>query len=75
MIPTSNERSAAWKWTVCLVLFLATTLNYMDRQTLAQTTLVIKPELHLDEGLCGLLEQNFGYAFAFGGLFFGFLAG
>jgi ACS family hexuronate transporter-like MFS transporter len=68
------SRSESWKWSVCGMLLLATMLNYMDRQTLAQTMLRIKPELGIDEAQYGLLERDFGYAFAIGGLVFGALA-
>ena len=34
---TAPARPPAWKWWVCGLLLLATTLLYMDRQTLAQT--------------------------------------
>jgi ACS family hexuronate transporter-like MFS transporter len=74
MIPSSTKNHEVWKWSVCGMLFLATMLNYMDRQTLSQTILRIKPELGLDEVQYGYLESFFGYAFACGGLFFGFLA-
>jgi ACS family hexuronate transporter-like MFS transporter len=74
MIPTSTKNPETWKWCVCGMLLLATMLNYMDRQTLSQTALRIKPELGLDEVQYGYLESFFGYAFACGGLFFGFLA-
>ena len=33
-MPT-RKRSGAWKWLVCGILFLATVLNYLDRQTMA----------------------------------------
>jgi hypothetical protein len=28
------QNAAVTRWTVCVLLFLATTLNYLDRQTL-----------------------------------------
>lgn len=69
----SPSRSSAWKWSVCGVLLLATLLNYMDRQTLAQTSADIKNELGLSNEQYGNLEFGFGIAFAVGGFITGIL--
>jgi ACS family hexuronate transporter-like MFS transporter len=55
-------------------LFLATVINYMDRQTLSQTAKNIKDELHLDNEQYGYLELAFGTAFAVGALLIGWTA-
>jgi len=70
----SPPRGASWKWWVCAALLLATMLNYMDRQTLSLTATQLKTEIHLDDGRYGQLERWFSYAFATGGIFFGFIA-
>ena len=62
-----------WKWYVCGILFLATLLNYMDRQALAITLPELKVTYALDEGRIGYLEGYFGYAFAVGSIVFGLL--
>jgi len=67
-------RGPSWKWWVCAALLLATMLNYMDRQTLSLTATQLKTEIHLDDGRYGHLERWFSYAFATGGIFFGFIA-
>ncbi len=59
---------------VCGVLLLATMLNYMDRQTLAVTSPMLKMSFNLHEGRLGYLEGGFGIAFAVGSLLFGVLA-
>jgi ACS family hexuronate transporter-like MFS transporter len=64
----------SWKWWMCGALLLATMLNYMDRQTLSLTATQLKSEINLDDGRYGHLEEWFSYAFAAGGIFFGFLA-
>src|SRR2546423_1312142 len=69
-----GTRHPAWKWWVCGLLLLATSLNYMDRLTLNLTALDIMGELHLDEADYGLLESAFGFAFAIGAIVFGWLA-
>lgn len=63
-----------WKWHVCGILFLATLLNYMDRQVLALTLPELKNNYALDESRIGYLEGYFGYAFAIGSIVFGLLA-
>src|SRR4051794_28356821 len=67
-------RSRAWIWSVCGLLLLATMLNYMDRQTLAQMAERICRELDLSDAQYGQLETGFGLAFATGGILTGLLA-
>jgi len=62
-----------WKWYVCGILFLATLLNYMDRQVLALSLPDLKKNFFIDEGRNGYLEGCFGYAFAVGSIVFGLL--
>jgi MFS transporter, ACS family, hexuronate transporter len=64
----------SWKWWMCGALLLATMLNYMDRQTLSLTATQLKLDIHLDDGRYGQLERWFSYAFAAGGIAFGFVA-
>ena len=70
----SNPRSQAWIWWVSGLLLLATMLNYMDRQTLAVLSPRITKELSLNNEGYGNIEFGFGWAFAFGSLFFGYLS-
>lgn len=67
-------RSSTWKWYVCGLLLLATTINYMDRQTLANAAVRVTKEFQLSQEQYGDLELAFGWAFAVGSLVFGFLA-
>src|SRR5256885_12049038 len=71
---THASRSGTWKWWVCSLLLLATTINYMDRQTLANAAVRITDEFQLSKEQYGDLELNFGWAFAVGSLIFGFIA-
>lgn len=71
---TSSTRPAYWKWYVCGLLLLATTINYMDRVTLANASVRVTREFGLSEEQYGNLELAFGWAFAAGSLVFGFLA-
>lgn len=68
------HRSAAWKWTICGLLLLASAINYMDRQTLANAAVRIKQEFHLSREQYGHIEAVFAYAFAAGSIVFGWLA-
>jgi len=67
-------RTPRWQWWVACLLLLATMLNYMDRQTLANLSVRITRELSLTEERYGDLEMAFGWAFALGSLCFGILA-
>ena len=67
-------RSSTWQWWVSGLLLLATMINYMDRQTLANLAPRITQQLDLSNTQYGMVEATFGYAFAFGSLFFGVLA-
>ena len=67
-------RSLSWKWYVCGLLLLATTINYMDRVTLSNASVRVTQEFGLNEEQYGNLELAFAWAFAAGSLVFGFLA-
>ena len=69
-----NKRHYLWIWCVSGLLLLATMLNYMDRQTLANLAVRISNELSLNNEKYGNLEFGFGWAFAAGSLIFGYLS-
>lgn len=71
---SSGGRSASWKWTICGLLFLATMLMYMDRQTLSQMSKRIVDEFEISKEQYGKLEWGFGLAFAAGALVIGLIA-
>jgi ACS family hexuronate transporter-like MFS transporter len=63
---TAGVRIGRVRWTVCAMLFMATSINYMDRQVIA----ILKPTL---EHSIGMTEVGYGYivdafqvAYAFG---------
>lgn len=70
----TRERSSWFRWYACGLLLLATTINYMDRQTLSTASKRLKNEFPLTNEQYGQLEQYFGLAFAAGALVFGFVA-
>jgi ACS family hexuronate transporter-like MFS transporter len=71
---TAPPKPSAWTWAVCGLLLLATTINYLDRQTLANLSVRVTTALSLSEEQYGDLEFAFGWSFAAGSLLFGVLA-
>jgi MFS family permease len=70
----TRPRSAVWKWWVCGLLLLATTINYMDRLTLNLMSVRIMERFGLNAREYGQLESAFGSAFAIGAIIAGWLA-
>jgi len=68
------SRPTSWKWIVCGLLLLASAINYMDRQTLANAGARITREFRLSQEQYGWVESVFAYAFAAGSILFGWLA-
>ncbi len=68
----ASERLRVW-W-ICGLLLCASTINYMDRQTLSNTAVRIKSEFQLNDQYYGRLEWAFGWAFALGATCFGVIA-
>jgi len=55
----------ALRWRLCALLFLATTLNYLDRQTVSILAPTLQKELNLDNTALGWLFAVFYYAYTF----------
>jgi MFS transporter, ACS family, hexuronate transporter len=70
---SEGGRSATWRWYICVLLLLATVVNYMDRLTINNLALMIQGEFHLNDKQYGYTELGFGLAFAAGSLLFGWL--
>lgn len=70
---TTNRRvrPVSWKWWICGLLLLASAINYMDRQTLANAAVRITTQFQLSQEQYGNLELVFGWAFAVGSTLFG----
>lgn len=52
--PAGGARLGRVRWTICAMLFVATSINYMDRQVIA----ILKPTL---QHSIGLTEMSYGY--------------
>ncbi len=62
-VTVPEPQTAPWKWGVCWLMFLATLLNYMDRQALANTAPFIMEEFDLNKEGYGRVELAFGLAY------------
>ena len=62
-----TERRFGYRWTICALLFAATTLNYVDRQVLGVLGPTLQRELHWTESQYGDVVSWFSlpYAVAF----------
>jgi ACS family hexuronate transporter-like MFS transporter len=61
--PLASETIEPWRWGVIWLLFLATLINYMDRQTLGSTAEYVKNEFGLNEEGYGWIEFWFGISY------------
>lgn len=57
-----------WRWWVCLLLMLATVINYMDRLALNQMAVRIKTYFGMSNYEYSVLESAFSFAFAIGAI-------
>jgi len=61
----TGEKMTNYRWTICAMLFFATTVNYLDRQVLSLTwDEFIKPEFHWDESHYGTITSVFSIVYA-----------
>ena len=72
MQKNSSEKMTNYRWIICGMLFLATTINYMDRQVLSLTWKdFIAPEFHWTDADYGRIAAIFSIVYAIGNLFSG----
>ncbi len=65
------EKVRAYRWTICCLLFFATTINYIDRQVIGILAPVLQKEIGWNAIDYGLIVTAFQAAYAFGLLVFG----
>jgi ACS family hexuronate transporter-like MFS transporter len=70
---THKTTTGRYRWTICGLLFFATTVNYIDRQILGILAPVLQAEIHWSEAQYGLIVTAFQAAYALGLLIFGWL--
>ncbi len=69
---TSTNKMSNYRWVICAMLFLATTINYMDRQVLSLTWAdFIKPEFQWNDDDYGTITSFFSIFYAVISLFAG----
>lgn len=72
MTTKKTQQMTNYRWTICAMLFFATTINYLDRQVLSLTfEEFIKPEFHWDEDHYGTITGLFSLVYAISMLFAG----
>src|SRR5688572_13660355 len=60
------ERRLGYRWTICALLFFATTINYIDRQVLGILAPTLSRELGWSETAYGDIVSWFSFAYAIG---------
>ena len=69
---TQKKLMTNWRWWICSLLFVATTVNYMDRQVLSLTYKeFIAPEFHWTDADYGTITSLFSIFYAIACLFAG----
>lgn len=69
---TNQQLMTNWRWWIVMLLFVATTVNYMDRQVLSLTWKeFIAPEFHWTDSDYGTITAVFSLFYAFAMLFAG----
>ena len=66
-----NEKIGKYRWTICALLFVATTMNYMDRQVLALLKDVLEVEFNWTDTDYANIMSAFQFAYAIAMLFAG----
>ena len=71
-LAAANQKMTNFRWVICALLFLATTVNYMDRQVLSLTWKeFISPEFHWTDANYGLITAVFSIVYAVANLLAG----
>ena len=72
MAHVKTAKMSNFRWVICGLLFLATTINYMDRQVLSLTWKdFIAPEFHWTDANYGTITAYFSIFYAIANLFAG----
>jgi MFS transporter, ACS family, hexuronate transporter len=64
--PASDKPASSYRWIICILLFIITTINYMDRNILGVLKPTIQADLHFSETDYGNIIFFFSIAYAFG---------
>lgn len=69
--PLPRPPSPPYRWTICALLFVVTTINYMDRQVLSILAPTLQRELSWSESQYAAVVYSFTLVYAFGFLIAG----
>ncbi len=76
-LDAESQTRTNYRWMICALLFVVTTINYLDRQTLATLKPMLQDKLHFDEAAYGWMNFAFtsGYAvmYVFAGRFIDYM--
>jgi ACS family hexuronate transporter-like MFS transporter len=61
-----NNKVGNYRWTICALVFFATTVNYLDRQVISLLKSVLSDELKWDDGDYANIEIAFKLFYSFG---------
>ncbi|UEG53680.1 MFS transporter [Mucilaginibacter daejeonensis] len=67
----TNLKMSNYRWTICALLFFATTINYLDRQVLSLLKPLLSKEFNWTDSDYGTIVGVFSLAYAFSMLFAG----
>lgn len=65
-ILTMQQSIGKYRWTICSLVFFATTINYLDRQVISLLKSVLSEDLHWNDGDYANIEAAFKFFYAFG---------
>lgn len=61
-----NTKTGNYRWTVCALIFFATTVNYLDRQVIGILKPLLESDLNIGEAEYGYIVTAFQIAYALG---------
>jgi MFS transporter, ACS family, hexuronate transporter len=70
-IEKGREKIGSYRWTICALLFVGTTINYIDRQVLGILAPLLQSEINWTESEYGWIVTAFQVMYAVGFLVFG----
>lgn len=71
--PPLKEGIGGYRWSICILLFFATTINYIDRQTLSVLAPDLQKALHWNEVDYANIVAAFQITYAIGQVLTGFI--
>src|SRR3954463_16781292 len=69
--PTASTAATRFRWFICTILFIGTTINYIDRQILALLKPMLDESLHWTNEQYGEVNSVFQASYALSYIYFG----